>query len=508
MDDGARFAAPPPGRDPYCIAGKFQPPDQRFDVVVVGAGAAGTEAAIDARHDGASVLLVDEHPVAPSLIGLDTPYYWGGRATAAVQNTARMVEQVFAANARLETAFEAGVELRLGTSVWGAFVNGPGLNALPGPVVGLADEARSWLCGFERLIVAAGARDLVFSFQGWDQPGVMGAQALHALLTRYEAFAGRRIVVLGSGDLALSTALLALERGVEVVALVEVRDRPQGSGERVAQVIAAGTPILTSHTILAARGGVDGVEQVSLIPIGGRSSAPVEIACDTICQAVGLVPAVELLDVLGARLTYDAVRGGHAPVLGDASGRTTLPGVFAVGDCAGLAPIGGEPDYALDWMRALTAVGDGSVLACQCEEVSRAALTGVHHPAYLGPLSAGLARRSLETLAADGPLNPDQIKRLTRACMGACQARRCREQVAMTLALAAGAPLAQIPLAGYRAPVRPLPLAVLADMEEPAEMGAGWDVWFGIPTQWIPYADIGGEREAMHIAALGGDMHL
>jgi hypothetical protein len=119
-----------------------------------------------------------------------------------------------------------------------------------------------------------------------------------------------------------------------------------------------------------------------------------------------------------------------------------------------------------------------------------------------------MARRTLEDLAADGPVNQDQIKRLTRACMGPCQARRCREQVAMILALATNTPLADIPLAGYRAPVRPLPLKVLADMEEAAQMSAGWDVWFGIPTQWIPYQDIGSDREAAHIAALGGDMHL
>jgi hypothetical protein len=119
-----------------------------------------------------------------------------------------------------------------------------------------------------------------------------------------------------------------------------------------------------------------------------------------------------------------------------------------------------------------------------------------------------MARRSLQTLAGDGPINQDQIKRLTRACMGPCQARRCREQVAMTLAIAAETPVCAIPLAGYRAPVRPLPLGVLADVQEAPEMSADWDVWFGIPAQWIPYQDIDTDREAMHIAVLGGNMHM
>ena len=256
------------GRDTYSIAGKFAPPAKRFDVVVIGAGSAGAQAATEAARGGASVLLVDENPVAAGLIGLDVPLYYGQRATAAVRNKGRMLEQVFAANPVLEEAFEAGVEVALGTYAWGAFVNGPGLNALPEPVVGLADEESSWLCGFGRLVVAAGARDLALSFKGWDQPGVMGANALHALLTRYDAFAGREIVVLGSGALALSSALLAIEHGVKVAALVEVRDRPQGPRDLVSRVEAAGVPILTSSVVAEAQGGVDGVERVLLFITG------------------------------------------------------------------------------------------------------------------------------------------------------------------------------------------------------------------------------------------------
>jgi len=498
-------ASGPLGRDPHSIAGKLARPDRRFDVVVIGAGPAGAKAALDAALDGSSVLLVDENPVSPGLIGLDVPLYYGGRATGAVQNPGRMLEQVFGANPLIAAAFEAGVEVALATSAWGAYINGPGLNAIPEPVVGLADEQSAWTCGFRRLVVAAGARDIALAFKGWDQPGVMGAQALHALLARYDAFAGRRVVILGSGALALKTALDALRAGVDVAALVEVRDRPQGPKALVDRLVGAGVPVLTGLVPIEALGGVSGVETLVLGPVGG-GGAPVEILCDTVCQAIGLAPAIELLAVLGAQLTFDPSRGGHVPVLdGSAS---SLHGVFAVGDCAGIA-VGEEgPAYGLDWMRALIGVGEPSVLVCQCEEVSRSALIGVEQPAYLGPLSDALRRRSLNTLAREGPINPDQIKRLTRACMGPCQARRCREQVAMTLCIATGTPLGEIPLASYRAPVRPLPLKVLADWSEGAAMTAGWDVWFGIASQWIPYRDIGGPREAMHIAALGGDMHM
>jgi thioredoxin reductase len=530
-----------PVRDPHAIDGKFPPPETSAQILVIGAGPAGLAAALDCARAGAQVLLVDENPVSASLMGDDAPLYFGQRMTGAVQTKARMLEQVFASNPGLEEAFELGVEVALGTYAWGAFLNGEELRSLPRAVVGLADEDRSWMVGFESLIVASGARDLALGFPGWDQPGVMGANGLHALLTTYDAFGGRRVLILGSGDLALSTALLALERGLKVAALVEVRDAPQGSAPLVAQVKAAGVEIITGHVVQRAVGGIDGVEMVWLAPAEGGAARPVP--CDTVCLAVGLVPAIELLDVVGAKLAVDPERGGHVPLVTDGV-RTSRPEVFVAGDAAGLglsleaakaqgraaaraaleslglatppstgpvAPVLTPADpltYQTDWVRALLRQGDGSVIVCQCEEVTREALLAVRQPAYLGPPSNKMGARDLETLAGDGPINQDQIKRLTRACMGVCQARRCREQVALTLAVAAEVPVETIPLAGYRAPVRPLPLKVLAAWDEAAAMSAGWDVWFGIPTQWTPYADIGTDREGRHAEILGGDMHL
>jgi hypothetical protein len=310
------------------------------------------------------------------------------------------------------------------------------------------------------------------------------------LLTRYAAFAGRRLVVLGSGALGLSTALLALEHGLEVAAVVEVRGEPQGPAASRERLEAAGVEFVNFHVIRVARGGVNGIEAVVLAPVGGGPER--EVACDTVCLALGLVPNVELLDAAGARLEMRPGRGGWVPALG-ADGATSLSGVLAAGDCAGVdAEL---PGYGMDWMRALVEVGGMRVLACTCEEVTREELLGVRAPRYLAHGSAQAAARGLGTLLADGPVNQDHVKRLTRAGMGPCQGRRCREQVAMLLAMAAGVAPESIPLAGYRAPVRPLPLGLLAAADEQAALREAWDVWFGIRRQWTPYADIGTERE-------------
>jgi thioredoxin reductase len=511
--------------DPSAIDGKLAPPEDHADLLVIGGGPAGAAAAIEAAKLGASVVLVDENPLDPQLMGLDAPLLYGGRMSGAVQRRGRLVEQLLAANPALEQAVDLGVDVRLGVTAWGLYVNGPALRALPAPMVGLADEDRSWMCGFDRLILATGARDVAMAFPGWDQPGVVGANGLHTLLQRYDAFTGRRIVVLGSGELGIATALMAQERGLEVAAVIEALRRPQASTAALAQLKSAGIPILTGHTPRRAEGGRDGVERLVLSDARGGE---VGIDCDTVCLALGLAPAIELLNSAGGRIVPDARRGGHAPAL--QGWATSLPGVFAAGDGAGLArtaaeaaeqgrqaarqalgakaeghpPAGADAwAYQAAWFAALTREVDPSLIVCQCEAVTRGDLLEMRAPGYLGPPTAAAMARDLGALLADGPANQDQVKRLTRAGMGPCQGRRCREQVALTLAQAAGVTPAEIPLASHRAPVRPLPLKIMADWNETPAMTSGWEIWFAIPGQWSAYDDIGTERE--FVTPFGGE---
>jgi thioredoxin reductase len=460
--------------DIHAIDGKIPMPAEHFDTVVVGAGEAGTAAAIDAARSDARVLLVDENPVAGALMGTDVPYFFGARMTTAVQQPGRMLEQVFASNPRLEEAFEAGVDVRLGTVAWGLYVKLAAMQALPAPMLGIADAERSQMVAFDRLVLATGARDVVLGFEGWNQPGVMGAQAFAALVTRYDALSSRRIVILGSAALAVATARVARANGIEVAALVEIDGVP---GAKTGDL-----PVFAGHSVVRATGGIDGVEAVTLTPVAGGDA--VTIACDTIVLAIGVTPATELLDAA-------VVRAGETITL--------------VGDCATAVPPTSE--HLLAWADALGRHASADTIVCQCEEVTRADLIGVQPPRYLDRPTQ-IAARSLATLRGDGPSHPDQIKRLTRAGMGPCQGRRCREQVRCLLAREEQVPLDRVPVASFRAPVRPVPLGVLSDWKEAPEMARGWDVWFGIPTQWTPYALIGTPEEADHVSDLGGNLHV
>src|SRR5439155_22281505 len=294
--------------DPRSIAGKMPAPDRHVPLVVVGAGAAGVAAAIEAARVGVEVVLIDEHPVDNDMMAMDVPLCFGQRMDGSVRNRALMLERVVETNPELASAHEAGVDVQLGTYVWAAFVNGPAVQELPVPMLGLADDRRSWLPGYDRLIVGAGARDVLLGFPGWERAGTLGAGGAAGLLTRYRALAARRILVIGSGALGLHTAALALNHGVEVAGIVEVDAHVRGDAAAARTLAARGVPFFTGHTIRAGRGRTGEIESLVIVavdgagePIAGRET---QIACDAVVMAIGQTPSVELLHLVGARLRF------------------------------------------------------------------------------------------------------------------------------------------------------------------------------------------------------------
>jgi len=520
--------------DERSTAGKPLPVREHARLLVIGAGPAGLSAALEAARRGVQVVLVDEHPVDHALMGLDVPYHFGQRMGGAVRNKARMIETIAAADERIAEAFEAGVDVRLGMSVWGLFSPRPGLRWLRGHVAGLSDGDSSWFLSFDAAIVATGRRDVGLAFPGWELPGVMGVTAASALLQRYDAFEGRTLAILGSGAEATEFAKAALAAGREIVAVIEAGETPRDPAG-CAELTENGVAVLTRTMISRAIGGADGVDHVLVRTLATESADVGQLACDTVVLATGAAPVIELLDVAGAEIGFAPHRGGYVPIL-DANGRTSVPGLFAAGDCAGIISgktidaaiaaaegvhaasaacdelAGGiakawqpmpeaEPGPADEnveavrsaWVAAAMAVADAGTHLCQCEEVNLADLLGVRPPRYLSGKDGERTSHDLATLAADGQVSQDQIKRLTRAGMGPCQGRRCREQVGAVLAGATGTPLARMPLPSHRAPVRPLPLSAFAEDHEPDVLAQNWEGWFGIASQWVPYWTLSGE---------------
>ena len=527
------------GRDRASVAGKQPPIDEATDLLIVGAGPAGISAALTAAGGGVRVTLVDENPVPLQTMGEDVPLHFGGRMAATAANRNVVLESLLEARPQLAAAIDAGVDVRLGTAVWGLFPQRPTAGWIDGHVAGLADEDHAYLLRFRQVVVATGARDMGVAFDGWQRPGVMGASAAYRLATIYQALDSRTVVLVGSGAevLQIGNALMAI--GVRIAAVVEQAEAIAGPAELLAPLLGSGARLFTSYVIEQAVGDPQGVTAVRLVAVdrdGSRlSAAPEQIECDTVILGVAAIPAIELMEAAGCTVSFQVARGGHAPSL-DGTQRTSLPFVYAAGDCAGTWPsktlsedtarregrkaaiaalraLGVRPEVPeneaispdpvvrdvererLAWVRAMTLKSAAMPFLCQCEEATAADVLELKPPRYLRWRRQAAEAGLLAAVDPEGAPHPDVVKRLTRAGMGTCQGRRCREQIAAVMALGTGCALADIPLATYRPPVRPLRLGQLAALPEAAAMGEGWESWFGIPSQWIPFWRLGATGE-------------
>lgn len=520
------------GRDYASVAGKQPPVDESADLLIVGAGPAGLSAALTAAGGGVRVTLVDENPVPLQTMGEEVPLHFGGRMAPTVANRNAVLESILEARPQLAEAIDAGVDVRLGTAAWGLFPQRRTAGWIDGHVAGLADEERAYLLRFRQVIIASGRRDMGVAFDGWQRPGVMGASAAYRLATTYAALDSRTAVLVGSGTEALQIGNTLLDAGIRIAAVVEQAEAVTGQKELLARLLRSGTRLFTRHVIQQTVGDPSGVAAVRLVGIasdGSHLSEPLErIECDTVLLAVAAIPAIELLEAVGCAVSFQPARGGHVPVVDDTQ-RTSLPFLYAAGDCAGIwpsktlsedtarregrlaavaalralgavdadrpeeAPVSPDPavrDIALErlaWVRAMTLRSAVAPFVCQCEEVTAADVLELSPPRYLHCRRDAAGVWRLGSVDPEGKPHPDVVKRLTRAGMGPCQGRRCREQIAALTALGSRSALADIPLATYRPPVRPLRLAQLAALPEAAAMGEGWESWFGIRSQWIPF---------------------
>jgi sarcosine oxidase subunit alpha len=149
---------------------------------------------------------------------------------------------------------------------------------------------------------------------------------------------GKRVLMVGAGNVGLIVTYQLLQAGVAVAAIIEAAPRIGGYGVHAAKIRRAGVPILTSHTILRAE-GVECVEGAVVAQVDG-AWRPVEgterrFEVDVICVAVGLHPNTRLASLAGCRLVFSPALGGWVP-LHNAFLETTVPGIYVAGDAAGI----------------------------------------------------------------------------------------------------------------------------------------------------------------------------
>jgi thioredoxin reductase len=450
--------------EPEAIEEEERATMRAVELVVVGGGVAGTAAARAAARRGVAVLLVDEQPLGASAYRRNVPYWFGPRAARRPERAPDLYGWL-AAHPMLGQAVEDGIDVRLGCSVWGVFPDGEST------IVGLFDGQRTELVRARAIILATGATDLHLAFPGWTLGGVLGGLGASALLETSGYLEAQRLLLLGTGRLAVDVARRAKAAGSEVVGLVDVDAGTDGD--------TAGVRVWPHHTIRRASGGAD-VEAVTLARVEGQrvlDTEDVTLAVDAVCVAIGQQPAIELAALAQCQLTYGLPQGGWH-VAHAADGATSRPGIFVAGDIGGVHQdgaaavasgerasraavtwlasgvhtwrsepvIGATNVFASRWHALAETIATEATIICRCEEISRGEV--------------------LRTLRSEGATDPNEIKRISRAGMGVCQGRGCRPLVAGLVAQHTGRRLAEVPLSRFRPPVRSIPLRALATEED------------------------------------------
>jgi thioredoxin reductase len=351
----------------------------------------------------------------------------------------------------------------------------------------------------QAVIVAAGAYDRTIPFPGWTLPGILTAGGCLNLIKGQGLVPGRRVAVVGNGPLLLVAADALISAGAQVVIVAEAAKTPRrfsiwrglahspkllarGLKYRM-KIMGSGTPYLGGYMVDGAF-GIDRVSEVSLAPIGtdGRpvSAHAHRFSVDTLVTSYGLAPSNEMTRLFECRHYFNPLRGGWIPERSETF-ETSVSGVFAIGDCAGIsgaeiAQLEGEvvaceiarrcptllPSVSFNnrqlrrlerFRDALSAyystavplwAADNSTILCRCEEVSVGAILEAVH-------SCG------QDLTA--------VKAKTRLSMGRCQGRNCLSAAADLLALQAGNSPAAFTWPRLRPPARLVPIANL--LEEP-----------------------------------------
>ena len=296
------------------------------DLVVVGGGPAGLSAAIAAANLGVDVYLVDENPRAGGQLIKQTHKFFGSKDNYAG------VRGVEIAKILLRELKKSSVKWVLNASVIGYYEN-------KRPVLAIAQENRKLIEVTTRnVIVATGAQENMLPFPNNDLPGVYGAGGVQTLMNVYGVKPGNDALIVGAGNVGLIVGYQLVQAGVNVKMVVEAMPKIGGYLVHASKLRRLGVPILTRHTISAAKGKdyVEGAVIVELDenwqPVEGTEQ---EIDVDLICLAVGLTPSSELLFQAGCEKAYIPELGGPVAIHNEDL-ETTIDGMYLAGDVSGI----------------------------------------------------------------------------------------------------------------------------------------------------------------------------
>lgn len=294
---------------------------QRVDVLVIGSGPAGLAAAIAAREDGVENLLV-----------LEREHTSGGILRQCIHNgfgLHRFKEELTGpeyAQRDIDRARELNIPIQCDTTVL----------SVDGERRVTCVSAEHGLQTIETgaIVLAMGCRERprgALGIPGTRCAGIYSAGTAQKFVNMEGFMPGKRVVILGSGDIGLIMARRMTLQGAKVLACVELMPYSSGLNRNIVQCLNDyDIPLYLSHTVT----DIQGRERLSGVTVSkvdeNRRPIPgteIHFDCDTLLLSVGLIPENELSALAGVELS--PLTSGATV---DDQLQTSVPGIFACGN--------------------------------------------------------------------------------------------------------------------------------------------------------------------------------
>ena len=316
---------------------------KNVDIAIIGGGPAGLAAAAGARRAGAESILI-----------LERESHLGGILNQCIHNgfgLHRFKEELTGPEyaARYEQQIkELCIPFVLNTMVLEIAANGisnPGCPTFPSaPPVPMSGQFEKKITAVNRngvleidakaVILAMGCRERPrgqINIPGSRPAGVYTAGTAQKFVNLDGYMPGKKVVVLGSGDIGLIMARRMTFEGANVLAVVEIMPYSSGLKRNIVQCLDDfGIPLRLSHTVteICGKKRLEGVK-VARVDENRRPILHTEeyIPCDTLLLSVGLIPENELSEKAGVKIS--GITGG--PIVNE-SFQTNVDGVFACGN--------------------------------------------------------------------------------------------------------------------------------------------------------------------------------